>query len=43
MKKIRGEDMKNYQLFVVPIGNANITENRVFHRRPSATISPTVV
>ena len=30
-KNIRGHETKTYQLFVLPIGNAKITENIVFH------------
>ena len=31
LKCIRGQETKTYNLFVVPIGNAKITEKIVFH------------
>ena len=31
IKNNRGHDTKTYQLFLVPIGNAKITENILFH------------
>ena len=30
-RNIKGQETKKYQLFVVPIGNTNITERMVFH------------